>query len=173
MNSSATFGNFSPSRASTAADLETAYRATTYLIRPTSGKLPLRIGESSPELEKLLIKSQCERWAFISAVNPESKRLSEAANAKRHRQLLALLSELKLSYYTGDGVPDTPNWPIEPGFFVCDIALEQALAIGKQFDQVAIVAGERGSAPQLHYCIECCIERQPAHLPITEMMHGY
>ncbi|MCE9633285.1 MAG: DUF3293 domain-containing protein [Methylophilales bacterium] len=169
MNTSATFGNSSPSRASTAAELEAAYHATTYLIRPTSGKLPLRIGEHSPELEKLLAKSNCEQWAFISAANPESKRLSEAANAKRHRQLLALLSELKLPYYTGDGVPDVPNWPIEPGFFICGITLEKALEIGKQLGQVAIVAGKRGTTPQLHYCIE----RQPAHFPITELMHGY
>ncbi|MFM9913155.1 MAG: DUF3293 domain-containing protein [Methylophilaceae bacterium] len=169
MNSSATFGHSSPSRAATAAELEAAYHATTYLIRPMSGKLPLRIGEHSPELEKLLAKSQCECWAFISAVNPESKRLSEAANANRHRQLLALISELKLPYYTGDGVPDAPGWPIEPGFFIRDITLEKALEIGKQFKQVAIVAGKRGGVPQLHYCIE----RQIADLPVTEMMHGY
>jgi len=169
MNSSATFGNFSPSRASTAAQLEAAYHATTYLIRPMSGKLVLRIGEPSPELEQLLIKSRCQCWAFISAVNPESKRLSEAANANRHRQLLALISELKLPYYTGDGVPDAPGWPIEPGFFIREIGLKKALEIGKQFKQVAIVAGESGSAPRLHYCVE----RHFADLPVTEMMHGY
>jgi hypothetical protein len=165
MNSSATFGNFSLSRASTAAKLDAAYHATTYLIRPSSGKLPLRINEPSAALASLLERSKCEHWAFISAANPGSQRLTEAANANRHRQLLALI---------GDGVPDAPGWPIEPGFFICGVTLEKALEIGRQFGQIAIVAGQRGSPPKLYYCVERpAAESPPQNLQTTEMMHGY
>ena len=168
MNKSATYSNSNLSLPLTAAELDTAYHQTTYLIRPSSAKLPLRIGEQSPELEQSLEKSQCQQWAFISAVNPGSQRLSEAANANRHRQLLSMVSALKLPYHPGDGVPDSPGWPIEPGLFICGISLEKALEIGRYFDQFAILVGEGGSPPRLHYC-----DSNYQAKPITEVMHGF
>lgn len=133
-------------------EIDTAYRATTYIAHVRSENLNLRVDQPSTALENFLDAQACERWAFISAVNPGSQRLTEAANAGRHRQLLAVVSKLKLPYFSGDGVPDSPGWPIEPGLFVLGISLEQAQDIAAQFGQYAILAGTRGGTPTLHYC---------------------
>ncbi len=132
--------------------IDTAYRATTYIAHVRSENLNLRVDQPSSALDSFLNAQGCDQWAFISAVNPGSQKLTEAANAGRHRQLLAVVSALKLPYFSGDGVPDSSGWPIEPGLFVLGISLEQAQDIAAQFGQYAILAGTRGSPPTLHYC---------------------
>lgn len=133
-------------------DLDTAYRATTYIAHLHTGNLNLRVGHASTALEQLMKDHQCDQWAFISAVNPDSKQLTEAANANRHRQLLEVIRQSKLCYFAGDGVPDIAGWPIEPSLMVLGIPLKQALEIASKFGQRAILAGTRSSLPALYYC---------------------
>jgi uncharacterized protein DUF3293 len=134
------------------AELDTAYRATGYLMHLRGEAIRLRVDQHSPELTKFLEHTQCEQWAFISAVNPGSELLTEAANAARHRKLLATVSSQKLVYFPGDAIPDTGKWPIEPGLLLLHVSLEQALALAHEFGQAAILAGQRDGIPQLHYC---------------------
>lgn len=134
------------------ATVDAAYRATSYIAHLRSDNLTLRVDQPSSALEQLLEINGCTQWAFISAVNPGSQKLNEAVNAGRHRQLLGVVSKLKLVYFAGDGVPDAPGWPIEPGLLVLGISLEQAQSIAVQFGQYAILTGGRGGAPSLHYC---------------------
>ncbi|HEY7986276.1 MAG TPA: DUF3293 domain-containing protein [Methylophilaceae bacterium] len=134
------------------AELDMAYRATGYLIHLRGEAIRLRVDQSSPEFGKFLEHTQCEQWAFVSAVNPGSELFTEAANASRHRKLLAAVSAQKLVYFPGDAVPDTGKWPIEPGLLLLHISLEQALALAQEFGQAAILAGHRNGIPKLHYC---------------------
>jgi hypothetical protein len=134
------------------AELDTAYRATVYLMHLRGEAIRLRVDQHSPELSNFLEHTQCEQWAFISAVNPGSELLTEAANAGRHRKLLTTVSTQKLAYFPGDAVPDTRNWPIEPGLLLLHVSLEQALALAQEFGQAAILAGQGNGIPRLHYC---------------------
>jgi Protein of unknown function (DUF3293) len=133
-------------------ELDLAYRATSYLVHLRGEAIRLRIDRPSPELDAFLERIQCEHWAFISAVNPGSELLTEAANAGRHRKLLSTVSAQKLVYFTGDAVPDTSGWPIEPGLLLLHIGLEKAFSLAQEFGQSAILAGQRNDAPRLHYC---------------------
>jgi len=134
------------------AELDTAYRATVYLMHLRGEAIRLRVDQPSPELSKFLEHTQCEEWAFISAVNPGSELLTEAANAGRHRKLLSAVSAQKLVYFPGDAVPDTGKWPIEPGLLLLHVNLEKAMALAQEFGQAAILAGQRNGIPKLHYC---------------------
>lgn len=133
-------------------ELDSAYRATGYLLHLRGEAIRLRVDKSSPEFDTFLERTQCEQWAFISAVNPGSELLTEAANATRHRKLLATVSAQKLTYFAGDAIPDSAGWPIEPGLLLLHISLEQALMLAREFEQLAIIAGSRNDAPRLHYC---------------------
>ncbi|HEY8085509.1 MAG TPA: DUF3293 domain-containing protein [Methylophilaceae bacterium] len=134
------------------AELDMAYRATGYLMHLRGEAIRLRVDQPSPEFSKFLEHTQCDQWAFISAVNPGSELLTEAANAGRHRKLLATVSAQKLVYFPGDAVPNTGKWPIEPGLLLLHISLEQAMALAHEFGQAAILAGHRNGVPKLHYC---------------------
>ena len=134
------------------AELDTAYRATGYLLHLRGEAIKLRVEQSSPEFDKFLEHVGCEQWAFVSAVNPGSEILTEAANAGRHRKLLATVSAQKLTYFPGDAIPDTGKWPIEPGLLLLHVDLEQALLLAQEFGQAAILAGQRSDVPRLHYC---------------------
>jgi hypothetical protein len=136
------------------AELDTAYRATGYLFHLRGDAIRLRIDQPSAEFDAFLEHTQCERWAFISAVNPGSELQTEASNAGRHRKLLAAVSAQKLVYFPGDAIPDTSKWPIEPGLLLLHISLEQALKLAQEFGQSAILAGQRYDAPRLRYCSE-------------------
>lgn len=141
-----------PFSAQSSSELDAAYRATTYLLHLRGDAIRLRIDRPSPEFNHFLEHTECLEWAFISAVNPGSELLTEAANAGRHRRFLATVSSQKLVYFAGDAVPDTSGWPIEPGLLLLHIGLEKALALAQEFGQTAILAGLRDDAPRLHYC---------------------
>jgi hypothetical protein len=136
----------------TPTELDAAYRATSYLLHLRGETIRLRVDHPSPEFISFLEHVECEQWAFISAVNPGSELLTEAANAGRHRRFLATVSAQKLIYFAGDAVPDTANWPIEPGLLLLHIDLEKALALAREFGQSAFLAGQGNDAPGLHYC---------------------
>lgn len=138
-------------------EMDAAYRATTYTVYLPSGNggtknMELRVGHHSAALDQLLGHLHCEEWAFISAANPGSRRLPEAVNAERHRQLHDTVRRLNLPYFAGSGIPDSPDWPAEPSLMVLGVSLKQAQNIASRFGQRAILAGTRGSAPTLHYC---------------------
>jgi hypothetical protein len=46
-------------------------------------------------------------------------------------------------------VPDTGDWPPEEGFFALDISPEEAICLGKKYDQNAIVCWQKGGVPEL------------------------
>lgn len=136
---------------------DAAYRATTYTIylppEITETKtLELRVDHPSAALDHLLDRYCHNTWAFISAVNPGSQPLSQAANAKRHDQLCNVIINLHLPYFAGDGIPDAPDWTAEPGLMVLGISMRHAHDIASRFGQNAILAGTRGGVPTLHYC---------------------
>jgi hypothetical protein len=137
-------------------EMDAAYRATTYTVYLPSGNgetknLELRVGHHSAALDQLLDHHHCDEWAFISAANPGSRRLPEAVNAERYRQLHDTVCQLNLPYFAGSGIPDMPGWPAEPSLMVLGISLNQAQNIASHFGQRAILAGIRGSTPTLHY----------------------
>jgi hypothetical protein len=89
-------------------------------------------------------------YAIVTAHNPYSQKLSKEENEQRHEGLKVILQERGLEHSPSTGQSPDGSW-CEEGFIIFDISLEDALAIGKQFEQHAIVYG-RGNRVALAWC---------------------
>lgn len=132
--------------------LQEAYLHTTYYLEAGNDVLPLRIGKPDAQLDRLLAQHSCTTWAFISAWNPMSRPTPMPQNEAAHRCLAATVEAQGWPYYAGRGTGDRMDWPAEPGLFIFGIPLQAAIALGRAFGQLAIVAGVQGGAPELHFC---------------------
>ncbi|MED5400591.1 MAG: DUF3293 domain-containing protein [Planctomycetota bacterium] len=128
----------------TRAELLKAYRATTYRADIDGRTVDLRIGSpvADPDLAS-------QAWAFISAANPGSRPLPSSENLDRHQDLLEICRESRWIAYPGQGIPESDDWEAEISLLVTGIGREEAVAIGRDFGQVAIVYGEIGSVAEL------------------------
>ena len=125
-----------------------AYRETEYRVM---GDQPfvLRVGQHCPQLLSAHRQYGASSSAFITACNPLSQALSEADNAERQDRLAAELRARDLVFRPGIGQHPSNCWPGEPSYLIFGLSLEAVKALGKKFEQNAIVwAGEDG-VPQL------------------------
>ena len=107
----------------------------------------LKIGELNPELDSLLLEQGNKDWAFITASNPYSNLLPAGVNGAR----FALLKEAVKSwlYFEGEGAGTGPLWKPEQSLLILGINENDAIEIGKSFEQNAIVVGKIHSPPEL------------------------
>lgn len=129
-----------------------AYRATTYRCYTTSGVIDIRVDRTHPELDRLLQGMTVPSWSFITAYNPRSQRISQAENDRRQAQLRDVIASRGWTMFQGAGIGDDGRWPAEPSFLVLGIARDEAIALGRQFEQAAIVFGEAGGRAELLLC---------------------
>lgn len=134
------------------AGLERAYRRTTYRVDAPGGSIDLRIGEASPALDALLRSEGVDCWAFVTAWNPRSEKLSIKNNRLRN---IALCGELRcagLRWWPGQGVGDGGDWPPEDSLLVLGLNAVDALALGRRHGQHAVVTGRVGECAVLRWC---------------------
>ena len=124
-----------------------AYLATTYEVKHLG--LYLRIGEENWDLEEFLIDNNVFSWAFISAWNPFSKPLPPSENKIRHLKLIEFVKNKRWVFAEGFGIPPNEDWQAEKSLFILDISRNEAINLGKKFDQNAIVIGRLGKTPEL------------------------
>ena len=107
----------------------------------------------NPLLQQLLLNNSSESWAFITACNPYSVMQNEDVNTLLNTQLERYLLEKQYLFFKGMGVGDDDSWEAEASFMVLDIRKEDAIKLGKQFKQNAIVIGVIGNSPELIDCL--------------------
>lgn len=136
-------------------ELAEAYRQTSYLVG-TDHPVCLRIGQHNPALDALLKKHGAQKmpWAFLTAHNPKSKKLSDEENKKRERDLRKRLTASGYRFVEGKGVGDDGLWPEERSVLIFNITREAAKLLGQDLEQNAIVVGVSGGAPELVFCAE-------------------
>lgn len=134
------------------ADIERAYRNTTYLVDHPEGAFGIRLGEPCPRLDAVLAAHGVKCWAYVTAWNPRSQPLPAAVNAARHADLLARVAQLGYRVFPGRGQPDSGDWIPEESLLILGITEAAALALGAQFGQHAIVVGESGGSAGLRWC---------------------
>lgn len=137
-------------RADRRSDLERVYRATRYEVPVLD--LVLTIGQTSPGLDQLLREHGVEAWAFISAANPHSRLADAARNARQHQRLIQRVQASGSKYYEGLGVAEDRSWPAEPSLLILGIKRSDAVSLGREFEQNAIVAATLGEAAALVWC---------------------
>ena len=125
-----------------------SYLETEYYVH-SNISVTLKIGAASPQLAALHRTYQAESSAFITAFNPFSQTLDETGNAKRQTALLIGLQQRSLSYIGAIGQHPTNGWPGEPSFLVLGLCRAEAMLLGSQYEQNAIVWCNRDAVPEL------------------------
>ena len=135
--------------------LESAYLATDYRVddgpcRP----FVIRIGEPSPEAERMLVLRGQSEWALVTACNPKSEPLSPAENTRRMAELEAICLYHGWMHCAGAGVGRDGAWPPEPSYFIVGPTEAEAVEVGRHFGQNAIVAGRLGEPARLVWVVQ-------------------
>jgi hypothetical protein len=120
--------------------LDAAYRATDYWVDGPNGPFVIRVGECNVNLEELLNDEVEFHWAYLTASNPGSVRLTDDENARRTRELRDLLGRRWHHVYDGVSVGRDGTWR-EPSFLVLGMTEGDAVEIGRRFGQNAVVVG--------------------------------
>jgi Protein of unknown function (DUF3293) len=148
-----------PEIAELKAHYEQAYQQAIYEVYNGNGQETIRvqIGEHCLPLSHITMGlATCKlvarhSWAIITAANPYSQILAELENQQRHHQLRSHLAELQLSWLEALGRDQTGIWTPEQSFCILGIGRLEAIAIGRQFEQNAIVYGELYQPAELQW----------------------
>lgn len=129
-----------------------AYQRTNFCVDDGPRRLCFMAGSRSAKLEALLKRHGARRWAFITAWNPGSEPQSSGDNARRQRELRRIVDAGNYSALSGEGVGEDPGWQPEESLLILDIEEREAVRLGQEFGQLAIVAGQLGSPSRLIPC---------------------
>jgi hypothetical protein len=136
------------------AHLAAAYRKAEYVVFGEP-ELVLRIGEPSPELDRLLEAQGAGTAAFVTAANPGGEVMSEEANRAAMAALRASPLVAACQCYAGEGRDPQRKWVPEPSVLVLGISRAEAQTLGRAFAQNAIVFVRKGRAPELVMLRRC------------------
>lgn len=126
-----------------------AYRRTEYRVFLPTETVTLRIGVPSPALAAEIKRTDELGAAFLTAENPFSEPTLAAENTARQERLRDELTALGAIVLEGIGVGDDPTWPGEASYAVFGVSLDQACALGRRFEQNAIVWIGSDGTPEL------------------------
>jgi hypothetical protein len=129
-------------------ELVLAYRKTGYRVHGAPGFV-LRIDVPSPELLALHRRHQVSASAFITAWNPHSRRVDAEENAARQQALADALRASGFACLPGIGQHPSGDWPGEDSLLALGPTLDEAQALGDQFEQNAIVWAGDDAVPRL------------------------
>ena len=135
-------------------ELLKAYQETAYFADLPSGRVEIRIGEKSPEVDDLLVEHEAGSWVFITACNPLSEQLPARENRKRLDGLCKALTDREITHFPGEGVGDSGAWPCESSYLALGLNLEESIALGRDQGQYAVVFGRFNKPAQLVWCNE-------------------
>ena len=133
-------------------ELWSAYKSADYWVTESEPPFCIKIDQKSHKIEELLKKHQKSDWAYITAFNPQSKKLSKQENNKRHQKLLAWCTQKGYVFYSGQGGCRKENWEPETSLLILDIDVVKAKILGKQFQQKAVVCGSLNRVAKLIDC---------------------
>jgi len=124
-----------------------AYQRTTYRLKET--EIVIRIDTLNSDLDSFLIDNNAFSWVFISADNPQSKRVLPAQNEAFRKVFLNHCKKQKWAIWPGIGIPSTDDWPAEESWLILDIDQTIGDALAVQFDQKAYLWGWINGKAQL------------------------
>jgi len=119
-------------------ELWEAYHRTTYCVRDDAGA-PIYFRLIDPESRALIPK---KNFAIITAWNPMNQPCSGSENDIRHQKLEALLAARPWKFYETSGATEDH---CEKGFTIEGVTEEEALEIGRAFNQHAILYSDSGN----------------------------
>jgi len=129
-----------------------AYRQTRFCADTELGRVVIRVGEVCPALDALLRARGCRTWAYITAFNPGSVRVSDEQNFARQRELEDAVRQLGDLMFPGEGIGADGTWRPERSILILGIDRAAAMQLGRRFGQRTIVWGELAGPATLVFC---------------------
>ena len=130
-------------------DLAEAYARTIYRVAIDRARFELRVGAAMPPFAAWLAAQGVSRWAWLTSVNPRSRRLDVEENRHRLAALAERLDRAGARYWRGIAVDPGGAWPDEPSFLVLDLSPERVAALAREFAQNAFLAGGEDGRAEL------------------------
>jgi hypothetical protein len=109
----------------------------------------LTIGETSPELACRLAAIGRDSFAFLSAANPGSAALPDDENRRRHARLVASVAASGRPALAGESYDGSSGGWREASLLVAGIERAAAVALAREFGQVALLYGAIGGPVEL------------------------
>lgn len=131
--------------------LKIAYEQAIYEVYDGQQTIEIKIGQNCPSLDCLIAQSDSPTWALITAANPYSQPLSARENQRRDQRLFKHLKGLQLPLIPAMGKDPNGVWTPEASWLILNIARLKAIAIGRKFEQNAIVYGELNQIAELQW----------------------
>lgn len=131
-----------------------AWQRTEYRVQTGEGSLVLHIGEASTALRELLRREGVACAAYITADNPGSRTVPDWENRPARQRLKARLRAGGWRWLPGLGVDPDGDHPGEHSLLVLGITTADAIAIGREFGQDAILLVAEDAVPRLALCSE-------------------
>ncbi|MSQ44369.1 MAG: DUF3293 domain-containing protein [Chloroflexi bacterium] len=150
-----TTGNTARAASSIPDGLIDAYLSTTYQLGLGGAGPSLRIGEpvgTGPgTVGGMMADAGATCAAFITAWNPHSNpATTDAENEAAHARLLDRLAAFPgVTVHEGEGVGENPEWAPERSVFAVGLASSDAISLGREFRQNAIVWVDDAGVPEL------------------------
>ena len=129
--------------------LELAYQQTLYEVLAHERTITVRVDIRNVELDYLLQRHQRTDWTIVTAYNPYSQQLSAAENELRNMALTAVVEQSSFPYLKAIGRDPSGEWTPESSLFIMGMGGHGAIALGKQFEQNAILYGTLENPPKL------------------------
>ena len=129
--------------------LKRAYETSIYSARVDDDDVQIKIGAVCAELERALERHEVTSWAYLTAWNPQGKTLPPDVNDQRQEQLRTALARGGFDFAEGQSEPADGNEMAECSVLVFGITEKDAVALAREFDQLAIVAGKKGQPARL------------------------
>jgi len=126
-----------------------AYSNTNYYADTDAGRIKLRDGEYSPELDELQRSRGVTSSAFITACNPRSKPTDDIENIAAQEALCADIRALGLDCINGIGEDPSGRWTGESSFLVLGLSEDDCLTLGKKYGQNAVLVAGAPAIPYL------------------------
>ena len=127
------------------------YLASLYCYREAGEETVIHVGVRSQELAALQRSRGVPSSAYMTAWNPGSKALEKAENKKRNEELRREAEALGLEALEGEGRSPARDW-CEESFLLLGITRERAIALARQYGQVAFLYVGGEGVPELVIC---------------------
>lgn len=89
---------------------------------------------------------------FITAYNPHSQILPDVVNQARNTELEQWIVTNEHLIIKGQGEDPTGTWPPEASFLIPKLSIDEGKALGRCWEQNAVVFLRVGDAAQLVWC---------------------
>ncbi|MGB5081407.1 MAG: DUF3293 domain-containing protein [Burkholderiales bacterium] len=125
-----------------------AYEQARYVVFGEP-ELVIRIGVPNPDLDELLAAEDAATAAYVTAANPRGEARTPWQNEIANAALVQSQTAAGFSCFEGEGRDPQGRWTPERSVLVVGISRADAEAVGRAFEQNAILFVERGRAPEL------------------------